>query len=77
MDHNFILNKLQEIFRSFFKDSTITLLKTTSANDIEDWDSLNHMNLMSEVEKSFDVKFEFFELMDFENVGDLIKAIDK
>lgn len=77
MDNNTILNQLQEIFRAFFNDPKLVLSETTSANDIEDWDSMNHMNLMSEVEKSFKIQFEFFELMDFENVADLIKALDK
>lgn len=75
MEQDSILTKLQIIFRIFFKNDTIELTKDSSANDIEGWDSLNHMSLIGEIERDFNIEFEFFELMDFKNVGDLIKAI--
>jgi len=75
MEQNNILSTLQIIFRKFFKNDTIGLTKESSANDIEAWDSLNHMSLMGKIERDFEIEFEFFELMDFQNVGDLIKAI--
>jgi|TARA_B110000261_G_C12887318_1_gene278959 acyl carrier protein len=75
MEQNSILTKLQIIFRNFFKNDTIELIKDSSANDIDGWNSLNHMSLIGEIERDFNIEFEFFELMDFRNVGDLIKAI--
>ena len=75
MEQNNILSTLQIIFRKFFKNDTIGLTKESSANDIEAWDSLNHMSLMGKIERDFEIEFEFFELMDFQNVRDLIKAI--
>lgn len=75
MEQDSILTKLQIIFRIFFKNDTIELTKDSSANDIDGWDSLNHMSLIGEIERDFNIEFEFFELMDFKNVGDLIKAI--
>ena len=47
----------------------------TTAKDIDAWDSLNHMNLISEVEKAFNLQFDFFEVMDFENIGELVQSI--
>ncbi len=75
MEQDSILTKLQIFFRIFFKNDTIELTKDSSANDIDGWDSLNHMSLIGEIERDFNIEFEFFELMDFKNVGDLIKAI--
>tara|TARA_B100000795_G_C22806499_1_gene445246 strand:+ start:1885 stop:2130 length:246 start_codon:yes stop_codon:yes gene_type:complete len=75
MEQDSILTNLQIIFRIFFKNDTIELTKDSSANDIDGWDSLNHMSLIGEIERDFNIEFEFFELMDFKNVGDLIKAI--
>jgi len=61
--------------RIFFRDDTLTISMATSANDIDDWDSLNHMTLISEIEKKFNVQFEFYEIMDFENIGELVNSI--
>lgn len=61
--------------KSFFKNDSLVVSKETTANDIEEWDSLNHMNFISEVEKHFNIQFEFFEIMDLENVGELIESI--
>ena len=61
--------------KSFFKNDSVVVSKETTANDIEEWDSLNHMNFISEVEKHFNIQFEFFEIMDLENVGELIESI--
>lgn len=70
-----ILQEVQNIFTQFFKKENLKISASTSAKDIEEWDSLNHMSLMGEVESHFNIQFEFFELMELENVGDLIKAI--
>lgn len=64
-----------ELMKSFFKNDSLIVSNETTANDIEEWDSLNHMNFISEVEKHFNIQFEFFEIMDLENVGELINSI--
>ena len=75
MEQNQILGKLQNIFRIFFKNEHIILTVLSSAKDIIPWDSLNHMSLMGEIERAFKIEFEFFELMEFQNVGDLVNCI--
>ena len=70
-----IISSIQKLMRNFFKNDALTISMPTSANDIDDWDSLNHMNLISEIEKKFNVQFEFFEIMDFENIGELVNSI--
>lgn len=69
------LPELEKIFRSFFKIDSIELTNESSAEDIPAWDSLNHMSLMGEIERAYNIEFDFFELMDFQNVGDLIEGI--
>ncbi|MDG1518527.1 MAG: acyl carrier protein [Flavobacteriales bacterium] len=67
--------QLEKVFKSFFKNEALTISKTTTTEDIESWDSLNHMGLIAEIEKKFEIIFDFYEVMEFENVGELIKSI--
>lgn len=75
MEQNKILEVLQNIFQKFFKNDNIRLTILSSAKEIDPWDSLNHMSLMGEIEKTFELEFEFFELMELQNVGDLVNSI--
>lgn len=61
--------------REFFQRPDLTITENTTATDIEAWDSLNHMSLIGEVEKQFRIQFDFFEVMEFENIGELIQSI--
>ena len=70
-----IIQALETILQKFFKDDKIVVSESTSAHDIEAWDSLNHMNLISTIEKHFNIQFDFFEVMDFENIGELVNSI--
>ena len=72
-----ILNRLNVVLSDFFKREKLTISLTTTANDIEEWDSLNHMNLIRTIEEQFNIEFEFFEVMDFENIGELVKSIEQ
>lgn len=75
MDINEILEKVEQIFIDFFEDETIQLNFETTANDIEDWDSLTHIQLIMEVEKKFSIKFNLIEVQNFKNVGELCDNI--
>ncbi len=72
-----ILNKLNVVISDFFKKEKLAITLTTTANDIEEWDSLNHMNLIRTLEEEFNIEFEFFEVMGFENIGELVKSIEQ
>jgi acyl carrier protein len=76
MEKTEILNELNKIFRETFKDSSIIVTESTVASDIEEWDSLNHAQLISAVEKHFKVKFKLIEMMKFKNVGNLCEVIE-
>ena len=68
-------NKLEEIFRETFDDETISLNDEMSADDIENWDSLNHVKLILACEETFNIKFETQEVDDLKKVKDLISLI--
>ncbi len=69
--------RLNEIFREVFDDDTIELKPETTANDVDGWDSLSHVNLILAIETKFAVTFGQKELLTFRNVGDLYKSIEK
>lgn len=68
---------LEPIFREVFDDETIELRNDTTANDIDAWDSLSHMNLVIAVELRFKVKFSLGELQTIKNVGEMLDLINK
>lgn len=70
-----IFEKLNEVFRDVFDDENITVTETTNADDIEDWDSLSHINLVVAVEKEFGVKFSMGETQKMKNVGEMADLI--
>lgn len=69
------LSTLTEVFRAVFDDPSITLTPQTTADDVEGWDSLSHINLILAVEQRFAVHFSRKEVLRFKNVGDLEAAI--
>ncbi|NLJ38459.1 MAG: acyl carrier protein [Candidatus Atribacteria bacterium] len=75
MEYDLILEQLELIFRKVFTDTSIVINSEMTANDIENWDSLTHMLLISEIEDQFKVKFKLKELNKMRNVGDMIEII--
>lgn len=67
--------KLNEVFQDVFDDSSITVNETTTSNDIEDWDSLEHINLIAAVEQEFGVKFNMGQVVTMKNVGEMADII--
>ena len=72
-----VYEKLTEIFQAVFDDDTLLISDTTTAEDIEDWDSLEQINLVVAVEKKFDMKFNIEEVNMFRNVGEMVDIIIK
>jgi acyl carrier protein len=72
-----ILEKLNPIFRQVFEDDDINLNRETTADDIDAWDSLSHMNLVMAIEMEFRIRFALGELQTLKNVGNLADLIDK
>lgn len=74
---NEIFERLTEVFCDVFDDNTITLDKTTTAADIDGWDSLMHITLISAVEDEFDITFNMKDVVGMKNVGDMADLIEK
>jgi acyl carrier protein len=72
-----ILERLTEIFHQIFDDDSIQLSLHTTANDIADWDSMNHISLIVAVETRFGIKFQSAETEELKNVGDFVALIAK
>lgn len=70
-----VYTNLNEVFQDVFDDDEITVNDATTANDIEDWDSLEHINLVVAVEKKFNIKFNMGEVNKFKNVGEMVDII--
>ena len=70
-----VYEKLNGVFRDVFDDEDITVNDATTADDIEDWDSLEHINLVVAVEKCFGIKFTMGEVSVMKNVGEMADII--
>ena len=70
-----VFNKVQDIFRDIFDDPDLVINDSTNSDGIEDWDSLNHINLVVAIEKEFKIKFTFAELATLQDVGAMIDLI--
>lgn len=70
-----IYNSLTTIFRDIFDDDSIVINNNTSADDIEDWDSFEHINLISAVEKQFKMRFTMKQVSTMKNVGEMVSII--
>ena len=75
MNREELFEKIQEIFRDIFEDENLKLEESTNSNDIEDWDSLNHINLVVAIENETKIKFNLDELSELKDVGAMIDLI--
>ncbi|MBE6853632.1 MAG: acyl carrier protein [Ruminococcus sp.] len=75
MEKEAILIKLTEVFKDVFDLDDVVITPYTVADDIEDWDSLEHINLISAVESTFKMKFKMKEVSTMKNVGEMMDII--
>ena len=75
MDTREIFERLDRVFQDVFDDDTIHVTPKTTADDIEDWDSLEHITLISAVEREFCMKFKMGEISSMKNVGEMVDII--
>ncbi len=75
MNREVILEKLTEVFRDVFDDEEIVISDATTADDIEAWDSLEHISLIAAVEKAFKMRFTMREVSGMKNVGEMIDIL--
>lgn len=72
-----VRDKLNGIFQEVFKDEGIQIKPETTANDVEGWDSFSHVTLIVAIEARFNITFTQKEALGFNNVGALIKCIER
>jgi acyl carrier protein len=71
-----IFSKLNEIFIDVLDLDEVELTENTCANDIEEWDSLSHIQLIVAIEKAFKIKFTSLEIMKWSNVGEMVDSME-
>ena len=75
MNEKQILQRLTMVFREVFDDDSIVIDRSTTADDIEDWDSLEHITLIGAVESEFKMRFKMHEVSTMKNVGEMVDII--
>lgn len=68
--------ELQDIFRDVFENPEMIITEDLSANDVDDWTSIVHMQLLATIEEHFGIKFATRDIRKMKNVGDLLKSIE-
>ena len=76
MNKSEILSQLQVIFRNVLDNKSIELNEKTSADDIEEWDSLAHIQLIGAIQEKFGIRFSAKEMLGWENIGQLVDCIE-
>ena len=77
MERKSILKNLEEVFADVFDLEDVQLNEKTTAEDIEEWDSLSHVLMVVAVEKKFRIRFTSHEIISWENVGQMMDSIEK
>jgi acyl carrier protein len=75
MELNEILKQINTIFIELFDDNSIVLNELSDTSNIEAWDSLNHIQVITAVEKKFKIRFDLNDLLNFQNIGDLCRGV--
>ena len=75
MDKTEVLAQVQDIFRDHLEDDSIELTDVTTANDVEGWDSLSHLQLIVAMESHFKITFSSKEILSWKNVGEMLDCI--
>ena len=77
MNKNNIKEKLQNVFVDVFDDEDLTISNSTNSDDIEEWDSLNHIALVLSIEKCFNIRFMTGEVLSLKDVGEMIQLLEE
>lgn len=70
-------DRVEGIIRNSLKLKNFSISMETQLKDIDGWDSLQHVVIIAEVEKSFGIQIDFLELLEIQSVGDICRAVSK
>jgi len=77
VDTNEVLKQVNDIFIDTLDNDEIKLNRDTTANDVENWDSLTHIQLVVAIERHFHIRFTSKEIQSWANVGEMVESISK
>ena len=77
MDERLLYKRLNRIFQDVFDDPSLRVDSRTTSDDIEDWDSLEHITLIAAIEAEFKMRFKMHEVSTMKNVGEMAEIIAK
>jgi acyl carrier protein len=77
MTHDEIFHTVVGVLREYFDDDDLQITPQTVADDVEDWDSISHVNIIVTLEQRFKIKFATSEVEAMKNVGQLVAMIEK
>lgn len=77
MDRQQVYEKVLEICREVFDNEELELFENTTMDDVEEWDSLSHLTLISTIEENFDIEFKMDDIMNANEIGSLVDTIAK
>ena len=72
-----VLNEINEIFKDILENNDLVIERDTTSNEVEEWDSLNHIQLVVAIEKHFKLKFTSRQIQSWKNVGEMCDDIEK
>lgn len=71
-----VLERVNEVFKVIFDNNDLTITEKTSVEDVNGWDSFQHVRLLTMLEEEFHMEFDISEIISMENVGDILKTIE-
>lgn len=75
MELNVIIQQVNDIFIDLFQDNAIVINEFTTNADVQAWDSLNHIQVITAIEAKYNICFNINELLNFSNIGDLCRCV--
>ena len=75
MTRDQVFDRLEQVFRDVFDDDSIVLYEDTTADDIDDWDSIEHITLIAAVEQEFGMRFSMREVSGMKDVGEMVTIL--
>ena len=72
-----LFDRIQDIFRDIFDEDDMIIEDKTSSDDIEEWDSLNYVNIISTIEREFEIRFTLREIQALKDVGAIVDLMQE